>query len=505
MNRNSLSLLSLLVGALSLAACSGPPGGFGGGGGGTPGSANVTITLVTDTPPVIPSIVAYTVSVDEITLTPVSGGTAVTLTPANPVIDLMRLQSDSAFLGTVTDVPAGSYTVTVALSGEQITFLNTSGSAITVGTTACADGDLCAVSLNSSGSPAVSAFTFTANSAANQGLGLDLNLNATLALAGGTLTASFPASSVTAFTLPRANSNLAANQLDLIEDFTGVVSSTQANTVTITSATRGTLTATTTAITGFDPDPSGSLCANATTLADCVSSNQVASMDAVLNADGTLSVLEIEPLSDSVEDLVEGTVIALNPANSTEFGIVVSDKLPAATGSLISGLNVGDPLMVNIDTLNISPFFVDTKGLDIVDVSPTALDSFQGHTDTTAIFPGQTVAVHVTALTASSGTTPASATVDTVTLRWSRFTAQVAPLSSSSFNVATLPSFFDFTPSSTFQVQAFTTGTRNTRVDGLADLANLNPAKPIALRALFFENPSLSLTPAFFAAKVRQQ
>jgi hypothetical protein len=36
-------------------------------------------------------------------------------------------------------------------------------------------------------------------------------------------------------------------------------------------------------------------------------------------------------------------------------------------------------------------------------------------------------------------------------------------------------------------------------------LANLNAAKTVSLRALFFENPGLSLQPAFFAAKVRQQ
>jgi hypothetical protein len=417
-------------------------------------------------------------------------------------MDVMRLQSDSAFLGTVSSVPAGSYTVTLSLGGEAITFLNDSGAAMTVGSTVCPSGDICSVTLSATGTPTVGSFTLTTTSSGSQGVGIDLNLGGTLALSGGTLTASFPATSVSAFTLPRQNANLGANQLDLIEDFTGVVTVNQAGTVTISSLTRGNITATPTSTTVFDPDPSDTLCTNATTIANCVSNNQIASVDAVLNADGTLSVLEIEPLADSALDTVEGTVVGVN--SSTQFSIVVSDKLQASTGSLIANLNIGDPLTVNLDTLNLTPFFVDTKGLDVGSASPAALNTFAGQTDTTAIFPGQTVAVHITALTASSGTTPASATVDTVTLRWSRFTAQVAPLSSSSFQVGALPLFFNFTPSSTFQVQAFTTGTRITHVDGVTDLANLNAAKTVSLRALFFENPGLSLQPAFFAAKVRQ-
>jgi len=74
----------------------------------------------------------------------------------------------------------------------------------------------------------------------------------------------------------------------------------------------------------------------------------VASVDAILNSDGTLSIQEFEPLLNAAKDVVEGTVVAINQTGQTQFTIVTTDKVQAATGSLIGGLNVGDPLTVNI-------------------------------------------------------------------------------------------------------------------------------------------------------------
>jgi Domain of unknown function (DUF4382) len=503
MKRNLLSRLLLFVGALSFAACSGPPGGWngGGGGGGGGGTSTVSFTLVADTFPANPSLLSYTVTVNEITLTP-AGGTAVTLTPTNPLtVDLVRLQSDSAFLGTLTGVPAGAYTVTASLSAVGITFFNDTASTIIAGGTTCPSLAVCGAFLSASGTPQVASFTFTATAGGKQGIGLDFNLNSSLTLAGGTLTPSFGASVLSAFTLPRQNSNLATNQLDLIEDYVGVVSLTQAGSVTITQVGGNSITAQTTSTTAYDPDPTGTLCPSGTTsLSTCVGSNQLASMDAILNSDGTFSVLEIEPLDSTVQDIVEGTIVKIN--SSTQFAMVATNIIEAPTGSLISSLSIGDPLTVNIPTPN--PFLVDTKGLDVVGSSAASLGTFQGQTTTAAMFPGQTVAVNVTNFTAQSGTTPAIATANTVTLRFSRFTASVAPLTTTTFDVAGLPTYFNFTSSSTFLVQAFVNTTRNTNLDGLSDLTTLSSSKPVALRALFFENPQLTLTPAFFAAKVRQ-
>src|SRR5260370_6494737 len=105
MNRSkALSLLPvlLLLAALSLAACSGPKT-VGGGGG---GNGTVAVTMVADTLPANPSLLTFQVTISSIKFTTSSGtSTTVTLNPALTV-DLMRLQTDTAFLGLFPNIPA---------------------------------------------------------------------------------------------------------------------------------------------------------------------------------------------------------------------------------------------------------------------------------------------------------------------------------------------------------------------------------------------------------------
>ncbi len=364
MNRNKVLLVVLLLASFSLAACSGPKTvctvNCGGG-----GDATVSFTLVADTLPANPSILSFKVSIVGIVLTPASGS-AQTLQPASPVVDLMRLQSDTAFLGILTNVPSGSYTVQVSLSSLEMTFLNDTGAPITANGVTCPDTFVCTATLAAVGAPTITSFTFNAIASGQQGIEIDFNLNNAIALSGGTLSVNFnPASPnpgvFTAFTLPRTNANLGTNQLELIEDFTGVVS-ISGSTVTITSPTRGTLTATSTSNSFFDPSPDGSICPTPATV-NCVANGQIASVDAFLNTDGTLSLKEFEPLNATRQDFVEGTVYAVN--TPTQFAIAVTDKVQLATNSLISGLNTGDLLTVNIPAPTLHPFFVDSKGLAV--------------------------------------------------------------------------------------------------------------------------------------------
>lgn len=498
-------ILSLAV--LTLTSCSGP---FSAckvncGQGGT---ATVSVTLVADTLPANPSILSFKVSVNGVQFTPTTG-TAVTLTPATPVIDLMRLQSDTAFLGMLANVPSGTYTIQVSLSNPTITFLNDTGSTVTAGSTTCANNAVCTASLTAAGNPSISSFTLTATSSGKQGIGLDFNLKNAISLSGGTLSLNFNPSApspavLTAFTLPRSNANLGSNQLELIEDFTGAVT-LSGNNVTITSPTRGALTATNTSSSFFDLSPDGSMCPAPGSFTSCVVNGQIASVDAFLNSDGTISLKEYEPLVTTQKDLVEGTVYSIS--SPTQFSLVVTDKLQAASGSLINGLNTGAPLTVNISS-SASSFFVDTKGLAVSSVAPGILANFAGQTSTSAIHDGQSIAVHVTAFTVASGSTPASATADTVTLRWSRITSSVQSASSPVFTISGTPSYFGFAQGSLFGVQTFngTPGADGiTNFDGVADGNGLAPTTPpVALRALFLENASNSANPVFYAAKVRQ-
>lgn len=471
------------------------------------GNSTVSFTLVAHSLPANPSILSFKVSVNGIQLTPTTGS-ARTLTPATPIIDLMRLQSDTDFLGTLASVSSGAYTVQVSLSNPTITFFNDTGANVTAGSTTCPNAAVCTASLSATGNPTISSFTLTATSSGQLGVGLDFNLKNAISLSGGTLSVNFSPTApnpavLSAFTLPRSNANLGSNQLELIEDFTGVVT-LSGNNVTITSSTRGALTATNTSSSFFDVSPDGSICPSPGTFTSCVVNGQIASVDAFLNSDGTLSLKEFEPLVRTRQDLVEGIVYIIS--SPSQFQIVVTEKAQAATGSLISGLNPGDRLIVNIPSPQ--PFFVDTKGLLVSNVAPGIFGNFAGQTSTSAIHQGQRVAVHVTAFTAASGSTPASANAGTVTLRWSRFATTVQGASSPTFTVTTLPSYFGFAQGTPFGVQTFlgTPGADGiTNFDGVADGNGLIPTTPpVTLRALFLENTTNSANPVFFAAKVRQ-
>src|SRR6266850_2392343 len=503
MNRNKALLLVLLLASFSLAACSGAKTvctvNCGGG-----GNATVSFTLVTDTLPANPSILSFKVSIGGIALTPTSG-TAVTLTPATPVVDLMRLQSDTAFLGALTNVPSGAYTVQVTLSSQEITFLNDTGSTITANGVQCLDTFVCTATLAAVGTPTISSFTFNATTNGQQGIEIDFKLNNAISLSAGTLSVNFNPSApnpgvFTAFTLPRTNANLGTNQLELIEDFTGVVG-ISGSTITITSSTRGTLTATSTSNSFFDPSPDGSICPTPATV-NCVANGQIASVDAFLNTDGTLSLKEFEPLNATRQDFVEGTVYAVN--TPTQFAIAVTDKVQLATNSLIGGLNAGDLLTVNIPAPK--PFLVDTKGLA---VPAGSLGLFRGQADTSAIHPGQAVAVNVTAFVAALSNTIAAATSDTVTLRWSPLIAIPTGTSTSTVvDVNSVPSYFNITPASVFPTQVFSGtlgGQGVTNLDGIpSSAANVTASLPVGLRVLYLENSSNSAQFPFMAAKIRQ-
>jgi hypothetical protein len=509
MNRSRILLPALLLAAFSLSSCSGPKGtvkctvNCG-------GNATVSFTLVADTLPANPSILSFKVNIVSVTLTPTTGSPQ-TLQPSSALVDLMRLQSDTALLGVLSNVPSGTYTVQASLSAQEITFLNDTTSTITVNGKTCQAGFVCTVVLTAVGTPTISSFTFTAISSGKQGIGLDFNLKNAFSLTSGTLTVNLNPTApnpavLTAFTLPRSNANLGSSELELIEDFTGVVT-VSGNNVTIASPTRGTLLATSTSGSFFDGSPDGKICPPTATLT-CVVNGQIASIDAFLNSDGTLSLKEFEPLVATQQDLVEGIVFNVPGPTTTQFDMVVTDKTPAATNSLIGGLNTGDLLTVNIPVSTVKPFFVDTKGLGVANSFASSYGLFNGATDTTAIHPGQTVSVHVTAFTAATPTAIAIATADTVTLRWSRLIATATGAASpGQINVNALPSYFRFTSAFVFQTAVFS-GTLGadgvTNLDGVATAGNVVSAQPVALRALFFENPQNSAQFPFITAKIRQ-
>ncbi len=487
------SLLSLF--ALGLVACSGkpnPPCTVNCGGSGT-ASLSLTLTATPLTPPPNTNLLSFFVDINTITLTPATG-TAVNI-PLNATaigVDLTRLQSDSIFLGTSATVPAGSYSsITVSISNPIVTFCTQ-----TQGNIGCAPNSVATVSGGAAAAPQITSAPFPLTLSANQKTGLAINFNLGNAL---TVSASQP-QVVTAVNLAATNvlssnalpptaSSLASGQLDFVEDVTGVVTAVNSTTqsVTVQTATRGTLTAIANSSTVFSPNCTA-FSLNLS-FSGCIVQGQVASLDTVLNSDGTFTLLEYDPLATATGDWVEGVVTVI-PSSSTQFQIITNDTVLATSNSKLgSNLSLATP--VNVTLVSPSPFLVDTKGL-LVPVT-----TFSG-TDASILLPGQTVAVHVTAFTAASGA-PATAAVsaDALYLRFTRVTGSLTSSAAPNVSIQSLPSFFGISTQVQVQLSA---GAVNTNYDGVSSSAGLTSGQTASIRALYFGS---TIVPAFSAAKVR--
>jgi hypothetical protein len=486
------SLLSLF--AVGLVACSGKPN--------PPctvnctsGTASLSLTLTATplTPPPNTNLLSFFVDINTITLTPATG-TAVNI-PLNATtigVDLTRLQSDSIFLGTSATVPAGSYSsITVSISNPVVTFCTQ-----TQGNTGCAPNSVSTISGGAAAAPQITSAPFPLTLSANQQTGLAINFNLSNAI---TVSATQPqvvtavnlaaTNVLSANALPSTANSLTSGQLDFVEDVTGIVTAVNSTTqsVTVQTAARGTLTAVANSSTVFSP--------NCTafnlnlSFSGCIVQGQVASLDTVLNSDGTFTLLEYDPLATATGDWVEGVVTVI-PSSSTQFQIITNDTVLATSNSKL-GSNLALATPVNVTLVSPSPFLVDTKGL-IVPVTTF------GGTDASILLPGQTVAVHVTAFTAASGT-PATAAVsaDALYLRFTRVTGSLTSSAAPNVSIQSLPSFLGISTQVQVQLSA---GAVNTNYDGVSSSAGLTSGQTASIRALYFGG---SIVPAFSAAKVR--
>src|SRR5882762_4961311 len=156
MNRcKALSFLPvLLLAALSLASCSGPKTTCTVNCGGS-GNGSVAVTMVADTLPASPSLLTFQVTIASIKFTTSSGtSTTVNLNPALTV-DLMRLQTDTVFLGLFPNIPAAQYvSATLFFSGNaKITFLNDTGATLSGCPGSATSSTICPLSVAVSSNP----------------------------------------------------------------------------------------------------------------------------------------------------------------------------------------------------------------------------------------------------------------------------------------------------------------------------------------------------------------
>ena len=495
MKRTVFPLIAFALSA-ALCGCSGLPKNNGGGGGGGAGNGSVLLTMSANplTPPPSTSILSFAVTITGVSLTP-SSGTAINipLPGTTYVADLTRLQSDSSFLGAViNNVPAGTYTnVTLAISGASVTYCVQ----LNPGNPGCASGSIATVTSAAAAPVVAKSITVTANQATALRLQADiasaLTINASTQVVSAVNLAASNVFSLS--TLPPAASSLASGKLDFVEDLTGFVTTVSGSSVTLTTSKHGVVTAVANSSTFFSPT-----CALLGFSHDitCVRANDLASIDAALNSDGTFTLLEYDPLALNASDWIEGTVAAV-PSSPSQFEIIANDVFLAPSSSLIgSNLALSDPVTVNL--AGGAVFNIDSKGLTL----PADATTFQNANDTSVLRPGQTVAVRVASFTASSSGTPASVSADFVYLRFSRVSGAVLSTAPPNvFFIVQLAPYFGITSQKQVQLnQAIAPETAPTNFDGLVDGTGLTVGQTVSIRALYF-GPTSAIP--FTAAKVR--
>jgi hypothetical protein len=488
MKRNAASAVVLAISMIALLGCSGVPHGTTGGGGGGGGSQNASLAVtMTSTPPTLAniSVLSATVGITGITLTPSSGSAvSLTLTPTVYPIDLMRLQSDTSFLGSLS-LPAGTYnSASVTFSAPTLTISNQSGTTLN-GT--CLNGTICQIVLTAGSAQVITApFPLTLTAGQATGISLNINLQNALTLTSSTLALSFSATNVaTAATLPRTGAPSGA--LDLIEDFVGRITAQSGSSLTVTAGNGISLNLTMPSSPVIE-DPQG-LCPALD--ATCLVPNQtLVSVDATLSTSGTLTLVSADLLDASPRDEVEGTLI--NNGTPDQFFLVVANKEVASGNGTLAAANPGDVFLV---TLANPVFIVDLDEFfnNASLPSSTVTTLFSGEAN---LVNGQDVMVHVTAATGAASTGNQAITSDQVTLRFTRTTGTVPTVSGQSFSISNLPPFMPFVTNPLVD-----TINGVTNFDGVTDVNSVSAGQNVSIRALLLNNSTFS----FYAAKVRVQ
>jgi len=491
-----LIAFSVLTLVFSLESCSGPSKSNGSG----PGQVNAALILTLRAAPLpVPAntnLLSFRVTLAGVSLTLETGGSvSVPLNSDSYHVDLGKLQSDTSLLALSTSIPAGTYlNMVVSLADPAVTYCTQ-----THGITGCAAGSVTTLS-GPSAIPIITTSPFPLVVSHGQNTGLAINVDIAKALTVNVQTQVITAVNLGAanvlsvMTLPPASSSLPSATLDFVEDVTGIISAVDEATqsVTIQTATKGPITVTAGTSTTVSPN---CLTFNLGSAFTCVKQGQVASLDTILNLDGSFTLLEYDPLAIMEGDWIEG-IVGLPPSSSTQFQLVTNDFVFANNNSLIkNNLQLGTPVQVTL--VDPKPFAVDSKGL------LTPITSFIGATDASVVVPGETLAVHVVSFTPGAGPTLAAASVDFVYLRFTRVTGSVASAAPpNTFAIQSLPSFFGLTFPVIVQLSSISP---LTNFDGVSGASELVSGQIVSIRALYFGTPTgPTPTPSpFSAAKVR--
>ena len=434
------------------------------------------------------TVLALSAQISSLAITP-QGGTAIALplSPSPYPVDFNRLTTDTAVLsiGAIPDSTAFD-SMTMGIQNISVTIAN--------GPTAIGS---CAANAVCEFTPAPSTATITATlfpgglpagADGNTNIYLMVNEQTDVTASGSGITVSFAGTNLNtigSFSLPRKGTP--SGVVDLVQDFTGVVTAVSPTSVTVINGLGVSLTAD---LSGTVLDvPQATLCP-AQTLAACVTKGAVVSMDASVASGGALTATEIDLLDTTVVDSVEGTVFSPTPGS---FSLVVTDKQVVSGNTALTAANIGDIFTL---TLPASGYVVDTKNLTTASSPVVPVNLFQSSAD---ILTGQTLRLHVTAASGTQAGGNQALTANAVQLRFSRVTATANPTTSTVVNVSQLNQVYQVT--NPVQVQTYSGVTSyDNGITSNSDIGGVGSSNLVTIRALLLK----SITP-FYATMVRDQ
>jgi hypothetical protein len=366
-NKNLLNQVAKLTSIFMLAMLIALASGCGGGGSGltgagptpTPGAgANSAQVRFGDAP--ADSVIAFEVSVSSLSLTPVGGGTPVSVAvPAGNRIELTH--ASGKFEPFMTgSLPQGTFSAAnLTLANSELTFLTNTGTAVHINGPASASITVpLSPNLTISG-PLV--------------LNIDVNVATSVTTSAGVVNGiSF---GPTSFNITAKAPGVAGNQQDddgEIEDVQGTVTAVNGSSFTFKVGQTGSSMT-------FNTDASTQFKDGVTSVASLL--NQVVTVEGFTRADGSLFAKEIEGLESNSGAEVEGLITAIS-------GTTLTVNAHDGIGNGFDDTKIGASFSVNIAGLNASKFRVKA-GNGFGGGLPSAAFPF----DATTIHQGQRIEV----------------------------------------------------------------------------------------------------------------
>lgn len=386
-------------------------------------STSAVILTLHDAAPTTPNgvtVTSFEVTISGVTLQPGN----ISLLTSPQTLELTQLQTNSVFLQT-TQVATGTYTgITITYASPQYTFLNNSGSSVTVNGQVCAANASCVVSTptvdNSTGTA-----TFSSSLSVTQGVTTlvetDINLNNIIQ---GGFDLNFSKSA--AATVMPVSSTSEAPPMNVA----GQVTSVGSNTFKLATTQGPALTITTNSSTTFEFARDSCAANNFS----CIANGQIVDAAVQIQSDGATFDAEEVDFDDAPNtQQVSGTIAIQNGTPPTTVVLVVHNTIPP-----VSSLPPGTAVIV---TIGGSASYVINNGAFVL---PTGL-SFASTSD---ILVGQEMEARVAS---NSSISNGAFTTDRLALEQTQIEAVVSAVDSSVtpypyFVLSPLPPIFSAAP-----------------------------------------------------------